>query len=459
MEDYQVNETNSPVDSNAGRVPPQNIDAEQSVLGAMLLDNDCISVVTSHITASDFYRKDHAYIFEAIVELYNDSITADIVTLAEKLAANGNLEKAGGIVYLSDLTDSVPLTANAEMYAKIIEEKSLLRKLIRSANGIIDKAYDARDEAVEVMDYAEQSIFEIMSGKDRSDLAPGSAVISDLVSHLEELFKNKGKLSGIPTGFKSLDQEFSGLQKSDFILIAARPAMGKTALALNIAQNASLQSRTPVAIFSLEMSRQQLMSRMVSSQALIEGTKMRDGSLDDEDWKKVTHSVSVFSDMDQAPIYIDDTAGITVTEIRSKCRKLKLEHGLGLVVIDYLQLMESPSGSKNDNRQAQVSAITRSLKVLAKELDVPVVSLAQLSRKAEEHRRPMLQDLRESGSIEQDADIVMFIYRDDYYNKDSDDKGVAEIIIAKNRHGNVGTKKLAWLPQYTKFVDLDPNRE
>lgn len=435
-----------------GRIPPQNVEAEQSVLGAMLLDNDIISSVTAHITAKDFYRKDHAVIYETMIEMYNDSITIDIITLSEKLSAAGKLEQVGGTVYLSDLADHVPTTVNAERYAKIVEEKALLRSLIKASSGIMDKSYDATDEAMAVMEYAEKEIYDIMSGRERSDFAPVSDVVLSTVSHLEELYKNKGKLSGVTTGFTALDRAFSGLQNSDLILLAARPAMGKTALALNMALNAATIGKVPTAIFSLEMSKEQLVSRLLASQGLIEGMKMRDGSLDDEDWIKLSNAISVLS---EAPIYIDDTPSIKVTDIRSKCRKLKMEQGLGLIVIDYLQLMESTS---KEGRQAQVAEITRSLKILAKELNVPVVTLSQLSRKAEERNRPMLQDLRESGSIEQDADVVMFIYRDDYYHPETEEKGVAEIIIAKNRHGEVGTQKLGWIPQYTKFMNIDYKR-
>lgn len=437
-------------DNQFKKILPQNIEAEQSVLGAMIIDNDSISVVMEIINENDFYRADHKEIFIGIRSIFNIGENVDLVTLSEKLSARGILEKVGGIEYLSILATSVPTTSNAAKYANIIKEKSLLRGLIKASGNILEKSYEATDEAKSVLEYAEDTIFQILSKNEHKGFLPMREVLVEAIKKVEFAYNNRGKVTGIPTGFKMLDRVFSGLQNSDLILIAARPAMGKTAFALNIAQYASVVAKKHTAIFSLEMSKEQLVTRMIASQTHLDSAKLRDGELKDDDWAKLVNSIGPMSD---APLYIDDSAGVTVTEIRAKCRKLKLQGKLDMVIIDYLQLMDS--AGRHDNRQTQISEISRSLKILAKDLNVPVICLSQLSRGPESRadHRPMLSDLRESGAIEQDADIVMFIYRDDYYNEDTDKKNIAEIIIAKHRNGSTGKVELVWLGQYTKFVD------
>ena len=348
----------------------------------------------------------------------------------------------------------MPTTANARHYASIVEEKSLLRKLIHASNEISRKSYEATGDALDVLNEAEKHIFDIVQNRNQTGLVPISDVLESTFSRLEMLYNNQGELTGVPSGFTELDRKTSGFQKSDLILVAARPAMGKTAFVLNIAAYAAIHRQVPVAIFSLEMGKEQLVNRILSFEALVELEKMRSGKLEDEDWKKLAHSLGALT---KAPIYIDDNAGINVMEIMSKCRRLKMRRGLGLVMIDYLQLMQGRR--QTENRQQEISEISRSLKIMAKELEIPVIALSQLSRAPEmrsvEHRRPILSDLRESGAIEQDADLVMFLYRDDYYNQDSEKKNVTEVIVAKHRNGSIGNVELAWIPQFTKFGNLD----
>jgi len=433
-------------------VPPHNIEAEQAVLGCMLLDSDVIPTVTELIRSSDFYREDHREICEAIIDIVEKAGPVDIITVAEQLQQRGTLEKVGGIDYLASITSAVPTTANARHYAKIVEEKSLLRKLIKAAQDIAGMSYEGADEAEFVLDKAEKTIFDIIERRSTQGFTHIKDVLLETFNKLEELYNSKSPITGVPTGFTDLDMKTAGLQNSDLILIAARPGMGKTAMALNIAQYAAVQKHVPVALFNLEMSKDQLVNRMLCSEVMVDSHKMRTGKLDDEDWKKIARALGPLS---EAPIYIDDTPGLTVMDIRAKCRRLKLEKNLGLVVIDYLQLMRGRG--KAENRQQEVSEISRSLKILAKELNVPVVTMSQLSRSPESRtdHRPMLSDLRESGAIEQDADIVMFLYRDDYYNPDSDKKNIAEVIIAKHRNGSTGTVYLKWFGQYTKFANLE----
>jgi len=440
---------------NTGRMPPQNVEAEQSVLGSMMLDRDVIPTVTEILKPEDFYRQDHVEIYEAIMDLFERAEPVDIITVSDQLRLRGSLDNAGGLEYLTHLVNSVPTTANVRHYSKIVEEKALLRKLIRTSTDIVNLGYEANEEVEYVLDKAEKNIFDILQKRNLKGMSPIKDVLVDTFNRLEELYNNKGHITGVPTGFADLDFKTAGLQNSDLILIAARPAMGKTAFALNIAQHAAVHARVPVAIFNLEMSKDQLVNRMLCSEAMVDSQRMRTGKLEDDDWTKIAHALGPMSD---APIYIDDTPGVTIMDIRAKCRRLKLERNLGLIVIDYLQLMQGRG--KNESRQQEVSEMSRGLKILAKELNVPIITLSQLSRAAETRtdHRPMLSDLRESGAIEQDADIVMFIYRDDYYNPDTEKKNVAEVILAKHRNGSTGTVELAWLGQFTKFANLEKQR-
>jgi replicative DNA helicase len=437
--------------SAIGRIPPHNIEAEQAVLGCMLLDADVIPTVTELIKSEDFYRDDHREICEAIIDITEKAGPVDIITVSEQLQLRGMLDNIGGLDYLASITGAVPTTANARHYAKIVEEKALLRRLIKAASDISGMSYDASEEAAFVLDRAEKSIFDILQKRSTQGFTHIKDILLETFSRLEELYNSKGFITGIPTGFNDLDFKTAGLQNSDLVLIAARPGMGKTAMALNIAQYAAVQKHVPVAIFNLEMSKDQLVNRMLCSEVMVDSQKMRTGKLEDDDWKKIAQALAPLS---EAPIYIDDTAGINVMDIRAKCRRLKMEKNLGLVVIDYLQLMQGRG--KIENRQQEVSEISRSLKILAKELNVPVVTMSQLSRGPEQRtdHRPMLSDLRESGAIEQDADIVMFLYRDDYYNPDTEKKNIAEVIIAKHRNGSTGTIELRWFGEYTKFANL-----
>ncbi len=440
-----------------GRIPPQSIEAEQSVIGSMLIDKEVIPVVMEILKPEDFYRPDHKEIYDVIIELFDRAQPIDLITVSERLKLHGKLELVGGLEYLTNIATDVPTTANVKHYAKIVEEKSLLRKLIRASSDIVDLGFDASEEVSFILDKAEQSIFDILQKRSSQGFVPIKDVLVDTFNKLEELYNNKGSITGISTGFNDLDFKTSGLHNSDLVLVAARPAMGKTAFALNLAQNAAVHSGVPVAVFSLEMSKEQLVNRMLCSEAMVDSNRMKTGKLEDNDWQKVAKALGPLS---EAPIFIDDTPGISITEIRAKCRRLKLEHNLGLVVIDYLQLMQG-SKSKSESRQQEISEISRSLKILAKEINVPVITLSQLSRapEARTDHRPILSDLRESGAIEQDADIVMFLYRDDYYNPDTEKKNIAELIIAKHRSGSTGTIELVWLGQYTKFANLEKFRQ
>jgi replicative DNA helicase len=440
---------------NLGRIPPQHNEAEQSVLGSMFLDKEVIPVITEVLKGEDFYREDHREIFEAIMDLFDKGEPIDLITVSEQLKLRGTLEAIGGLEYLTNMASAVPTTANAKYYSKIVEEKSILRKLIKASSEIVNMGYEAADEASVVLDRAEKNIFDILQKRNMQDFSPIRDVLVDTFNKLEELYNNKGNITGIPTGFKDLDFKTAGLHNSDLILVAARPAMGKTAFALNIAQFAAVHSKVPVAIFSLEMSKDQLVNRVLCCEAMVDSQRMRTGKLEDEDWQKIARALGPLS---EAPIYIDDTPGTSIMEIRAKCRRLKLEKNVGLVIIDYLQLMQGRG--RTENRQQEISEISRSLKILAKEVNVPVICLSQLSRapEARTDHRPILSDLRESGAIEQDADIVMFLYRDDYYNPESEKKNIAEVIIAKQRAGATGAIDLAWLGQYTKFANLEKFR-
>lgn len=429
------------------RIPPHNLEAEQSILGALLIDRNALSEVSGRLRTDAFYLEKHREIYDAIMSLYEESLPVDIITVSDELQRRGTLDKIGGVDYIAQLSGSVLTTANISHYVSIIEDKALLRNLIKESGKIMDMCYQGTMEGTDVLSEAEKGIFDIAQGLNRTGLEPINSLLDKTFSKLEELSMNKGDLTGVPSGFIDLDRKTSGFQNSDLILVAARPAMGKTSFVLNIAVNAALR-KYPVAIFSLEMSRIQLVNRILSLEATVELEKMRTGKLDSEDWKKIGYSLGPLA---KAPIYIDDNAGTTTMEMMSKLRKLKLEKGLGLVIIDYLQLMESRK--KTENRQQEISEISRSLKIMAKELNVPVIALSQLSRAPEQRadHRPILSDMRESGAIEQDADMVMFLYRDDYYNEDSEKKNIVEVIIAKHRNGSTGTVELAWLPEYTRF--------
>lgn len=434
-----------------GKIPPHSIEAEQAVLGAVLLDREAIISASEFVNPEDFYKDSHREVYRAAVELFDRGEPVDLVTLSEQLRQKNLLEAVGGMAFLTDLSSSVPTIANAAHYAKIIYGKSLLRKLIRACGEISEKSFEAAEDVEEIIEYAEKNIFDISQKRVFTGFVPLKEVLVSSFNKIEELYNNKGTITGISTGFRDIDTKTSGLQKSDLILVAARPSMGKTSLALNIAQHAALLQKVPVAVFSLEMSREQLVNRMICAEANIDSHSMRTGNLSEDDWPKLAASVNRLS---KANIYIDDTPGITVAEMRSKCRRLKLERGLELILIDYLQLMQG--SSRAESRQQEISEISRSLKALAREMDCPVLAMSQLSRAPEmrsEHK-PMLSDLRESGAIEQDADVVMFIYRDEYYHPDTEKKGIAEIILAKQRNGPTGVVELVWLDKFTKFADM-----
>lgn len=434
------------------RVAPYNMDAEQAVLGSVLIDMEALSVAAENLTHEDFYSDSHKEIFSAIIDIHNRSEPVDVITLFEEIKNRGTLEKSGGIEYLTDLSMSVPSTANLKYYIRIVEEKSILRRLISTSNDIIKSCYQAQDDIEIIIDEAEKRIFELSEKRNSHEFFTIKEVLLDVYSRIEDLAKNKGRITGIPTGFSEFDKMTSGLNPSELILVAARPAMGKTSFVLNIAQFAAMRANVPVAIFSLEMAKEQLAQRMLSSEANVELQKIRTGSLEEADWVKLVKSAGPLS---QAPIYIDDSPGINSMELRSKARRLKMEYKVGLIIIDYLQLMSGRG--KTENRQQEISEISRSLKALARELKVPVVALSQLSRAPETRagNKPVLSDLRESGAIEQDADLVAFLYRDDYYNQDSEKKNIAEVIIAKQRNGPTGVVELVWLGQFTKFASYD----
>ncbi|MDD3839439.1 MAG: replicative DNA helicase [Clostridia bacterium] len=432
-------------------VPPHNVEAEYSVLGSMLLDKEAISEVSELLKGDDFYLDAHKILFEAVLDLYDEGTPVDLVTIVDYLRDKNELEDVGGITYITRLVNSVPTTANVRYYAEIVENKAILRKLIFAANDIIKISYGASQEVDDILNEAEKHIFNISQRRSKSAFTHIKSVLLESFNKIEKLYADQNKITGVPTGFIDIDRKTSGLQKSDLVLVAGRPSMGKTAFALNIAQYAAVQKDIPVAIFSLEMSKEQLVNRMLCAEANIDSHKLRTGDLDENDWPKLAMSVAPLS---EAPIFIDDTAGINVVEMRSKARRLKLEHDVQLILIDYLQLMQGRG--RTENRQQEISEISRSLKSLARELDVPVVALSQLSRapEARNDHRPMLSDLRESGAIEQDADVVMFLYRDEYYNPDTEFKNIGEVIIAKQRNGPTGTVKLVWLEQFTKFANL-----
>ena len=435
------------------KIPPHDIEAEQAVLGSMITDRDAVISAVETLKPDAFYRDDNKAIFEAILNLYKKAEPIDIITLKDELESMNKFEQVGGYEYLASLPEKVPTTANVQKYIKIVEEKSILRNLIKTANEIISLGYDPTEDVEDIMDSAEKKIFDIMQSKNQKGYTPIKDALVESFAKLEELYNRKQYITGVSTGFIALDHKTAGLHGSELILVAARPAMGKTAFALNIATNAAVRGKVPVAIFSLEMSKDQLVNRILCSEAMVDSNKVRTGKVEEGDWVKLAGAIGPLS---ESEIYIDDTPGISVMEIRTKCRKLKMEKNIGLIVIDYLQLIQG-NNKRVGSREQEISEISRSLKILAKELDVPVIALSQLSRAVEQRpdHRPMLSDLRESGAIEQDADIVMFIYRDDYYNKESEKKDIAEIIIAKQRGGTIGPVDLLWMGNYTKFVNLE----
>ncbi|MCR8851106.1 replicative DNA helicase [Rossellomorea sp. SC111] len=435
------------------RVPPQNIEAEQAVLGAIFLEPSALTTTSEILIPEDFYRHSHQRIYNVMLNLGDGGKAVDLITVTEELAAAKELEDVGGVAYLSELAASVPTAANIEYYAKIVEEKSLLRRLIRTATDIASDGYAREDEVDSLLSEAEKNIMEVAQRKNAGAFHNIKDVLVRTYDNIETLTNRKGDVTGISTGFADLDHMTAGFQRNDLIIVGARPSMGKTAFALNIAQNVAVKAKENVAIFSLEMGAGQLVMRMLCAEGNINAQNLRTGDLTDEDWRKLTMAMGSLSN---AGIYIDDTPGIKVGEIRSKCRRLAQEHGLGMILIDYLQLIQG-SGRSGENRQQEVSEISRSLKGLARELEVPVIALSQLSRGVEQRqdKRPMMSDIRESGSIEQDADIVAFLYREDYYDKEAENKNIIEIIIAKQRNGPVGNVSLAFVKEYNKFVNLE----
>jgi len=439
---------------SGSRVPPQNIEAEMSVLGCLLIDQEKLPTVLEVLKPADFYREEHKEIYAAVLALFEKSAPIDILTVEEQLRAQGSVGRVGGIAYLGELAAGVISSENARHYAGIVAQKALLRTLIRECAKIVEESYAAGEDATDIVEAAETAIFGIMEDRNFAGVVHVSEVISELYDKLTELYNRKSRFSGLRTGFDALDEKTFGLQKSDLILLAGRPATGKSALALNIAHYAAVRENAPVIVFNLEMSRDQLVNRMISADELIDSGRLRSGNLTDGDWRKIASATARLMD---APLYLDDTSSVSVADIKAKCRRLKLEKkALGLVVIDYIQLMQgSGRGGRFENRQQEMSEISRSLKLMAKELNVPVLALSQLSRAPEQRsdHRPMLSDLRESGAIEQDADIVMFIYRDEIYHEDTEKPGIAEIIIAKHRNGETGVIELLWQDSFTRFAN------
>ncbi len=434
------------------RIMPHSVEAEQTVIGAMIMDQDAIVTCMEILKTDDFYQRQYGVIFEAILELYQDNIPVDLVTLQEKLNSKDVPPEISSQEFLMKLTIAVPTTANVKYYADIVNEKAVLRRLIKANDEVNNNCYGGQEPLDRILNQAEENIFNLMQGQGGEDLVPIKDVVMEALDRIEKVAKNKGNVTGIPTGFTYLDSQTAGLQPSDLILIAARPSMGKTAFVLNIAQHVAFKQHMSVLIFSLEMSKGQLVNRLFALVGGIDAQKLRVGDLAADDWERLMESSGTIG---RSKLMIDDTPGITIEKMRSKCRKVKLEQGLDLVIIDYLQLMEAEG--RVESQQTKIQNISRSLKGLARELNVPVIALSQLNRALESRpdKRPMLSDLRDSGAIEQDADVVMFIHRDDYYNKDSEMKNVAEIIIAKQRNGPIGTVKLTWLPQYTRFANAD----
>ncbi len=434
------------------RVMPNSLEAEQSVIGSMIMDRDAIVTAADFLVKDDFYQKQYGVLFETIVELYNSGAAVDMVTLQNRLREKNVPPEISSLEYVGSLVAAVPTSANVRYYAQIVQEKSILRRLIRTNDAISEACYLEKESLDTILDDTEKSVFNLVQSRSGSDFVPIRDLVIGELDRIENAAKQPGSVTGLSTGFADLDFILAGMQKSDLLLLAARPSMGKTALALNIAQHVAIKEKKPVAIFSLEMSREQLVSRLLAMESRIDSKLIRNGNLSDSDWDQLISSAGVIG---QSNIIIDDTPGISVSELRSRCRKFKLEHKVELIILDYLQLMSG--GRRADSRQQEISDISRALKQIARELKVPLLALSQLSRQVEQRpdHRPMLSDLRESGAIEQDADVVMFIYRDDYYNEDSDQRGVAEIHVAKQRNGPTGTAQLLWQEKYTKFVSMD----
>ena len=435
------------------RILPHSAEAERAVVGSMLMDPDAIITAAEMITGDDFYQKQYGVLFDTIVEMNNRNVPVDLVTLQESLKTKDLPEELSSVEFLGELLDSVPTSVNVRHYAQVVADKSALRRMIRANEEIANMCYLDKEPVETIMETTEKRIFDLLQKKSADDFVPIQDVVLSVINKIEMAAKHKGTVTGISTGFYDLDYKTSGLQPSDLILVAARPSMGKTAFVLNLAQYICVRNKVPTAIFSLEMSKDQLINRVLSMESKVDSQAMRTGNLNQADWEKLIESAGIIS---EAPLIIDDTPGISIGELRSKCRKYKLENDLKLVIIDYLQLMTG-GGRGSESRQQEISDISRSLKALARELNAPVIALSQLSRACETRpdHRPMLSDLRESGAIEQDADVVMFIYRDDYYNKDTDKKNISEIIIAKQRNGPIGTVELVWLPKYTKFANKE----
>lgn len=432
------------------RVLPNSIEAEQAVIGAMLMDRDAILTSSEVISGADFYQSAYGILFDTIVELFNEGKPVDLVTLQARLKEKDVPAEVSSLEYVRDLIAAVPTSANVKYYAEIVSEKAIMRRLIKTGEEIENMCYLGKESLETILDTTEQRVFKLVQKRNTGDYTPIKDVVLNALEQIEKASKTSGSVTGIPTGFRDLDYKMSGLQPSDLLIVAARPAMGKTAFVLNMAQYISFKQNKKVAIFSLEMSKEQLVNRLFSLEAQVDAHSLRTGNLKDSDWEKLIESAGIIG---KSNLIIDDTPGISISELRSKCRKYKLEHGLDVIMIDYLQLMTGRS--KSESRQQEVSEISRALKSLARELNVPVIALSQLGRAPEQRpeHRPMLSDLRESGAIEQDADAVLFIYREDYYKPDTELKNVAEIIIAKHRHGSTGTINLIWLPQYTKFAN------
>ncbi len=441
--------------ANFQNVPPHDDTAEQAVLSCMFLDREAVAAALEILRADDFYRPDNKMVFEAAEALFSSGVPVDVVTIKNKLEEKQVFEQIGGLPFIASISTAVGNSVNVKHYAHIVEEKSLLRRLIKTAGEVSQISYEAKEDVSFIMEKAEKGIFDIIQNRRTEEFTSIRDITVNAFEKIEEVYQNKGKVTGIATGFKDFDAKTAGLQKSDLILLAARPSMGKTAFALNIVQNVAIRGNIPTAVFSLEMSKEQLVNRMLCSEAMLDAQKIRTGELEEKDW---TVLIEAMGPLSEAPIYIDDTPGISPMDIRSKCRRLKLEKGLGLIVIDYLQLMSG--NGRNESRQQEISEISRSLKAIAREMDAPVIALSQLSRACEQRadHRPMLSDLRESGAIEQDADIVAFLYRDEYYFPETEKKNQAELIIAKQRNGPTGTVELTWLGQHTKFANTTYTR-
>lgn len=438
------------------RILPHSMEAEQSVIGSMIMDREAVTVASELVTGEDFYSRQYGILFETMVEMEEEGQPVDLVTLQNRLREKDVPPELSSLEFVRDLIAAVPTSANVKYYANIVAEKALLRRLIHLNEEIANTCYAGKESLEFILEDTEKRMFQLLQKRDTGEFVPIRQVVMNAMDRIEAASRNKGSVTGVPTGFTDLDYRTAGMQPSDLVLIAARPSMGKTAFALNIAQYVAFKKNLPVAVFSLEMSKEQLVNRMFSLESSVDAQKLRTGQLNDQDWERLIESAGVIG---KSQLIIDDTPGISLSELRSKCRRLKLEHGLSMIIIDYLQLM-SGSG-RSDSRQQEISDISRGLKSIARELNVPVLALSQLSRAVEQRpdHRPMLSDLRESGAIEQDADVVMFIYRDDYYNHDTDRRGISEIIIAKQRNGPIGTVELAWLPEYTKFANLERARK